>query len=292
MERTMPEMKSKDDRVAFGVTGWKVASNAELPFVDMHFHTNCSDSYTDVNSLVKLANKRGVGVAITDHNLISTLTKIDPRDVDGMLVPGMEISTTDGPHILVYFYEMSDLKRFWSKEIRPRLSMCPWLALRDCPMVKLMDLLESENCVVSSAHPMGYFHSDKGAEACHVMGRISEETVQRLDAYEVLCSGMSHESNLKALDAAIGHGLSYTGGTDGHLLFELGNVVTQCDARDLDGFLDCIVKGGSKVIGREKTSFEKLQMGCASFSKFVEHAPSSVVTKLTNNTGKSRRGRI
>ncbi len=290
MEETMSEMTEEgNDRVIFGLTGWEAAKEQGMMHADMHFHTNCSDSYTDANSLLKLARERGTGVAITDHNLIDTLRKIDLKRADVMVIPGMEVSTTDGPHVLVYFFDMNQLEEFWSREIRPRLCMRPWLALNDCTTEKLLDLLEKENCVVSAAHPMGYFNSDKGVEICHVKGRISKDVVDRLDAYEVICSGMSHKNNLDALEAANRHGLSYTGGTDGHLLSEVGNVVTICDSDDLDGFLEAIAKGRSKVIGREKTSSEKVKMGTACFSKFVEHAPSSIITKVTHNTGVASR---
>src|SRR5206468_10378834 len=39
--------------------------------VDMHFHTNHSDAYTKVRSALTLAKKKGVGLAITDHNTLS-----------------------------------------------------------------------------------------------------------------------------------------------------------------------------------------------------------------------------
>src|SRR2546430_3337968 len=39
-----------------------------LHAVDMHFHTNHSDAYTKVQSALTLAKKKGVGLAITDHD--------------------------------------------------------------------------------------------------------------------------------------------------------------------------------------------------------------------------------
>ncbi len=39
--------------------------------VDMHFHTNHSDSPTTVRSAVKRAERHGIGLAITDHNQVS-----------------------------------------------------------------------------------------------------------------------------------------------------------------------------------------------------------------------------
>lgn len=247
---------------------------------DMHFHTNSSDSFTDVPTLMRLAAKRGTGLAITDHNLISGLLRAREENTDVFLVPGMEVSTTDGPHILVYFYSMQELKEFWEAEISPRLRSCPWLALKDCTTVQLLDLLEGRNCVVSAAHPMGYFKSNKGVEACYLKGYISKETVSRLDAYEVLCSGMLRENNRDAQKAADFHSLKYTAGTDGHLLDEVGNVVTYSESSDLDGFLDSIVKGKAGIIGMEKDSLHRLMMGSASFSKFVMHGIPAMYVQM------------
>ncbi len=244
--------------------------------VDMHFHTNCSDSFTDVDRLMELAQARRSGVAITDHNLIESIKKIQGNEYSVPVIPGMEVSASDGPHILVYFYEYKDLEGFWRREIRPRLNHCPWLALRGCPTESLLDLLEKENCVVSAAHPMGYMMSNKGVEVCICKGYLGTEVAERLDAYEVICSGMTRRSNQLAREAALRYGIGFTGGTDGHLMTEVGNVVTVSDSCDIDGFLDSIKKHEVDVYGIEKSATKKVQMGSASSAKFVRHAPSTV----------------
>ena len=244
--------------------------------VDMHFHTSCSDSFTDVRRLMELAESRRVGVAITDHNLIASIRRVHEAAHSVLVIPGIEVSTTDGPHVLVYFYEYRDLEGFWTEHIRPSLSSCPWLALRDCTTERLLDLLEGENCVVSAAHPMGFLKSNKGVEVCIQKGYLSEDVTERLDAYEVICSGMSRRSNQCAHDAAVRYGLGFTGGTDGHLMTELGNVVTVSDESDVDGFLDSVRKHRTDVCGTEKRLPRKVQMGAASFIRFAEHAPSTV----------------
>ena len=94
--------------VRFERPDWEAIRDSGLMAVDMHFHTNCSDSFTDIDAGVRLAAERGVGIAVTDHNLISSLVKIKGRDLPVPIIPGMEVSTSDGPHILVYFYEMAD----------------------------------------------------------------------------------------------------------------------------------------------------------------------------------------
>lgn len=263
-------------KVRFEQPDWAHLADSGSMAVDMHFHTSCSDSFTDVHDLVALAESRRVGFAITDHNLISSLVKIRDLDAKVPVIPGMEVSTTDGPHILVYFYDMSDLARFWYHRIRPRLQDCPWLALRDCPTEKLLDMLERENCVVSAAHPMGYLRSNKGVEVCIRKGYLDEDTARRLDAYEVICSGMTRDANMSSLRAAKRYGIGFTGGTDGHMLEEVGNVVTVSDATDTDGFLDDVAKHRVTVIGTEKTLPEKTRMASASLVKFLMHSPSTI----------------
>ncbi len=243
---------------------------------DMHFHTSCSDSFTDVNRLMRLAEARRTGVAITDHNLITSIKRIQGNEYSVPVIPGMEVSTTDGPHVLVYFYDYKDLESFWEASIRPRLNRCPWLALKDCPTETLLDLLEKENCVVSAAHPMGYLMSNKGVEVCISKGYLDPEVARRLDAYEVICSGMTRRSNQSAHEAAKRYGIGFTGGTDGHLMTEVGNVVTVSDASDVDGFLDSIKDHKVDILGTEKSAPREVQMGSASFVRFMEHAPSTV----------------
>lgn len=263
-------------RVSFEVPDTAKMEEDGLLCADMHFHTSCSDSFTDVFKAVKLAKNRKTGLAITDHNLISSLERLDLKNIDVFVIPGMEVSTSDGPHILTYFYDYRDLSSFWMRVIRPRLQSNPWLALEDCTTEQLLDHLEKENCVVSAAHPMGYLGTNKGVEICHRKGFIPEETVMRLDAYEVICSGMTRLSNETSLEAATRYGLGFTGGSDGHRINELGNVVTVSDSTNIDGFLDSILKKRNRVVGLEKTIAKKIGTGSASAMKFAQHAPSAI----------------
>ena len=272
--------------VRFERPDWEAIRDSDRMAVDMHFHTNCSDSFTDIDAAIKLAAERGVGVAVTDHNLISSLVRIKGRDIPVPVIPGMEVSTSDGPHILVYFYDQDDLERFWYHNIRPRLQECPWLALRDCPTERLLEMLEGESCVVSAAHPMGYLMSNKGVEICIRKGYLDEDIARRLDAYEVLCSGMTRESNCESLMSATMYGIGFTGGTDGHTLGEIGNVVTVSDASEVDSFLDDVVRKRVDVIGLEKTVPKKVYMASASLSRFMMHSPSAIMVQ-TNQAVRS-----
>lgn len=287
----MPEMKdSSDPRVSFRRPDWKDIADSGRSCVDMHFHTNCSDSFTDVHEMLALAKERHTGVAVTDHNLISSLEVLDNTDHDILVIPGMEVSTADGPHILVYFYEYRDLKQFWMKNIRPNLRSCPWLALEDITVEKLLDCLEGESCVVSAAHPMGYLGTNKGAEVCCRKGYLSDETVERMNAYEVICGGMTRTGNRNALEAAKRHGLGFTGGSDGHILTDLGNVVTVSDATDVSGVLDSILGKRNLVVGTEKKLPKKVRTGAASTARFAYHAPSATHVQIKQAGMSAKRG--
>lgn len=249
-------------------------AEAGLMCADMHFHTHYSDSYTQPKDVIALAEKRNVGVAITDHNQIGGVLDAIEMDSDVLIIPGMEVSTSDGPHILTYFYDWKDLKTFWDDHIKDRIRWCQWIALSDMPTSKLLDLLENENCVVSAAHPMGYLGSNKGFEVCVRKNYIPSKEAQRLHAFETLSGGISRKANKAACYSAREYGLGITGGTDGHLLSELGNVVTVSDSTDLDGFLNNIEKKRNSVIGREKNFPTKAVMGLASLTEFCRHTPS------------------
>lgn len=88
--------------------------------VDMHFHTNYSDGTNKVEAVVNKARSLGIGVAITDHNTIKGAVEIDTYN-DIITIPGIEITSIEGTHILLYFYDIEDLKKFYHHDIKPHL---------------------------------------------------------------------------------------------------------------------------------------------------------------------------
>jgi len=273
----MPEVKvSGETKIKFENPDWKSIEEAGYRCVDMHIHTDCSDSYSDIRRLLGIARSRNVGVAVTDHNLITSLESIDIEKEDIFIIPGMEVSTSDGPHILTYFYEMKDLRDFWIENIKPRIQSCPWLALKDCSTEKLLDLLEEYNCVVSAAHPMGYLGSNKGVEICSRKGYISDDVIKRLDAYEVICGGMTREDNVEAIRSFKKYDLGITGGSDGHIAEDLGSVVTFSKADDRESFLNNIKKRENFVRGSEKDFQRRALTGLTSFYNFLDYTPAVI----------------
>lgn len=267
----MFEMK---DRIRFEKPDIEKLRSEGLTCVDMHFHTYYSDSYTRPEDAVKLSKKLGIGVAITDHNQVHGVIDAMESGTDVPIVPGIEISASDGPHILAYFYDRNDLESFWENNIKDNIRWCQWIALKNLTTPKILDLLEKENCVVSAAHPTGYLGSNKGLEVCIRKNYIHESEASRFDALEVISGGLFRDGNVRASEIAEKHNFGITGGTDGHILTELGDVVTVSEADDLDAFLDNILKKRKKVIGKEKNLFTKTLMGLTSLTEFCRHTPS------------------
>ncbi|WP_332448552.1 PHP domain-containing protein [Methanoculleus sp.] len=238
---------------------------------DLHFHTRHSDSATRVRDALKLAARQGIGLAITDHNQVSGVTEAAGQKIRVPLIPGIEVSANDGPHILLYFYSVSDLLDFYQRHIEKNRRDGPFTAIRlDTP--DILDRREDYSCIAVEAHPCGYAFLNRGVERCVAGACIGEEVFSRLDALEVICGGMARSHNLKAAGLAVAHGLGRTGGTDGHLLHELGGVVTSAEADTVDEFLDAVRARETVVIGLERPLIEKAVMGTAVLPHHLPYA--------------------
>ncbi len=229
---------------------------------DLHFHTRHSDSATRVRDALKLAARRRVGLAITDHNQVGGVADAERQTIHVPLIPGIEVSANDGPHILLYFYSASDLLDFYRCHVEKNRRGGPFTAIRlDTP--DILDRREDYSCIAVEAHPCGYAFLNRGVQRCIAGACTGEEVFSRLDALEVICGGMARSHNLKAAGLAVAHGLGRTGGTDGHLLHELGGVVTCAEADTVEELLDAIRARKTVIIGRERPLVEKAVMGTA-----------------------------
>ena len=74
-----------------------------------HFHSHYSDGYNSVNAIATRARKLNIGVAITDHNEIKGAVELEKYGCV-LNIPGIEITSVEGTHLLVYFYEIDSFK--------------------------------------------------------------------------------------------------------------------------------------------------------------------------------------
>ncbi|TAJ45404.1 PHP-associated domain-containing protein [Methanofollis fontis] len=238
---------------------------------DLHVHTRHSDSWTRVSDALRLARQRGIGLAITDHNQIGGALEAERAGMGVPLIPGIEVSAADGPHILLYFSSTNDLREFYRAHIEPQKGEGPCLAI-GLTTAEILDAREGYHCVAVEAHPCGYAFLNRGVERCIASGCADPGIFSRFDALEVICGGMTRSHNLKAAALAHRHALGRTGGTDAHLLHDIGNVVTCAPAETAEEFLEAIRSRATRVVGQEKNILARAATGTAALPHHIPYA--------------------
>ncbi len=221
-----------------------------LTYVDMHYHTNFSmDTSTRVSFIAKRAKMLGCGVAITDHNAIGGALNLAKKNV--MVVPSLEITTSELIDIIPYFYSFSELREFYNKYIknyiRPNIGFnfnrVTW------KFAEILDILQKYNCLTIIPHPFAPYPQSTE----QFLLKDNKSLLKKIHGFEVLNGLMKKERNQKALSITKELGKCYIGGSDGHTLLQLGGVVTITENTDLEGFLDYIRKKQNIVMGEELT---------------------------------------
>lgn len=235
---------------------------------DMHFHTDHTDGTVSVRSLLRRMRENGMGCAVTDHNEVAgALAACRERD-DLLVIPGIEISACDGPHILVYFYDPHDLDDFFQRFIQENRRESPWM-LTTLTSSDVLEAAEGFACLRGAAHPYGYFMFNSGLAKCIEKGYLEESLYGQLDLIEGICANMWHKENLRAISLASRLGIPITGGSDGHVITDLGSAVACTTSADPGGFLDELRKGRARVIGYEKYLPSKIITAAAISARFL-----------------------
>jgi len=256
--------------------------------VDMHFHTNHSDSPTTVKRVLSRAQRLRIGVSITDHNSISGVEEAFQRKSGALVIPGIEVSAIDGPHILLYFYDLKDLQDYYRFHVRPFKGKSPYLAI-DLDSWDIVGRAAEYSCVKVAAHPYGYLMFNKGLQKCIEAHYLEQEILELFDGVEVLSGGMSRSLNDKAAVLAERFSKGRTGGTDGHLLIDLGQVLTVGPSNDVEGFLRDIVERKSTALGREKNILQKGFTGTVVTTKYFRYTIPSLHVHYKQNAPRVRR---
>lgn len=279
--------RHRDSRVIFGEPDITALHRDGFVGADMHFHTNHSDSPTRVADALALAKKKGIGLAITDHNAVSGVTEAKRQDASVLLIPGIEISAWDGPHILLYFFSARDLTECYEKHIKETKSKSPCLAT-SLTTPDIAAIADDYNCVMVAAHPFGYLLFNKGLCKCIDHQYLPPRIYGAFDGLEVISGGMSRALNEKAADVAERRGMCYTGGTDGHILTDLGHVLTCAPAETTAEFLEAVLHRKNLVWGREKTLIEKGVMASAMLPQYLPYTLPSLAVHYRQNIPRVR----
>ncbi len=244
--------------------------------VDMHVHTEHSDSYTKVASLMKAVGKKGIGVAITDHNEVRGALRALRTKHAPMVIPGMELTTSERAHFLIYFYSGSDARDFFSSVVKKMRTPNPYM-FTNLSVFEAMDRLRDYNAIIGAAHPvsptlMGVWKHIK-------RGFIEEDFLKKLDFIEAICGSHTEKMNLYATKLALEAGRGYTGGSDAHILNQFGRVLTYADAGDKDSFLDSIRKRKNFVVGKASSRMAKIPSYSAVVNKHLRYIKPTIEIK-------------
>ena len=184
---------------------------------DLHIHTTySSDSSVTPKALVeKLVAHDFIKVAaVTDHDTVGGLSltrKLASAYPDILIIPGVEISTTEG-----------DLLVLGTEETPPK----PWT------VEAVVDFAKDSDCVSVVAHP----YREYG------MGDLARN--YKVDAIEVLNGASSPSANSRAQELAKSMQLPGLAGSDAHQSSEVCSVYTEVQAdMDFDEILKALKKG-------------------------------------------------
>jgi|ECHhosMinimDraft_1075155.scaffolds.fasta_scaffold01319_2 Predicted metal-dependent phosphoesterases (PHP family) len=194
-----------------------------LATLDYHIHSYYSyDSLNKPIEILKTANLKGINsVSVTDHNSLKGSLEISKiKEFENIIrIKGIEIKSRTGDIIVLGLQEEIN-----SKEL-----------------IEILDICKSNDYVSILPHPFRYFS--------HKV-QFKKEIIQKVDLIEVYNARNTKRANLSALELTKIFYKSYTGGSDAHLINEIGNALTYVEVEDLNenNIIKALKKG--KCYGR------------------------------------------
>ena len=245
--------------------------------VDMHFHSKYSDGNNTISTIAKRAQELGIGIAITDHNEIKGAVEIDKYR--GILnIPGIEVTSREGTHLLIYFYDIKDLKKFYKKDIRPHMGR-DIMSSTALEMEEIIQRARSFETLVVFPHP--YSATFTGIQNTYFSEGRLERLYDMVDGVEVINAENLKKWNLRS--ALLGFNLNkgITGGSDGHRLPQMGRAVCYAACKkDRRAFLDAIKSRQTRVVGKEIDIFRKVKSNSVKLRTNIKNYPKLVEKNL------------
>lgn len=242
----------------------------EFFVADMHFHTAYShDCTTPVKDIINLARKRGIHVAITDHNRIGGVLEAR-KFKDAPIIAGIEICSKEGKEVIAYFYDDKELEKFYDERLRPSLKEKNAMRSSRTPfsMQQLLTWLSEYECVRHLPHP---FAPQPRRSYPYFNRKMNKWMLNKVDSIEVFNANVTRKGNLAALGWSVHLSKGGAGGSDGHDLKWLGHGITISKAASVKEHLDNIKSGAIEVQGVELKPKERVW----------NYATTTVKTKLS-----------
>lgn len=223
--------------------------------VDMHVHTHYSDGLCSVGKVAQQAKSLNIGVAVTDHNEIQGA--IEMAKIPNLLsIPGIEVTSREGSHLLVYFYKVDSLKRFYCSTVIPNMGDGVMSSL-SLDMEDIIHRARKYRCVIIFPHPFCAAYTG----ICNL--QFQKDQLDRMldlvDGVEAINAGNINKWNLKCAVLGFNLNKAVTGGSDAHAMSHIGRAVTYMPGKaNRSAFLEAVKAHQVKVIGKEMNFFRKV----------------------------------
>jgi predicted metal-dependent phosphoesterase TrpH len=245
--------------------------------VDPHFHTHYSDGFNAVAAIVKRARELNIGIAITDHNDIRGAVELD-RYKKFLGIPGIEITSKEGTHILVYFYEIKAMKSFYKNDLQPNMGHDNMSSTR-LEMEDIIERARTFDAVIVFPHP--YSATFTGIHNSYFSQERLDRLFQMVDGIEVINAENLNKWNLRSALLGFNLDIGITGGSDGHRLAQMGKVVSYAScSKDRRDFLDAVRNKQTYVIGKEIDLIRKVTSNGVKLRNNIKNYPVMVEKNL------------
>ena len=249
----------------------------ENTVVDLHFHSYYSDGFNTVETIAKKAHDLGIGIAITDHNEIRGAVEIDGyRDI--FSIPGIEMTSREGTHVLIYFYQIDALEKFYRDHVIPYMGN-DIMSSTALEMEEIIRRARKFKTVIIFPHPFCGVYT--GIQNSYFSEDRLERIFPNVDGVEVINSENMNKSNLRSALLGFNLGKGITGGSDGHRISQMGKAVTYAACKpSRKAFLDAIKKNKTKVVGKEIDLIHKMTSNGVKLKNNIKNYPDLVEKNL------------
>ena len=245
--------------------------------VDLHFHSKYSDGKNSINSIAKRVRELGIGIAITDHNEIKGAVELD-RYRGILSIPGIEITSAEGTHLLIYFYDIKSLKKFYKKDVKPRMGH-DVMSSTSLEMEEIIACARTFETVIIFPHP--YSATFTGIQNTYFPADRLEHLFGMVDGIEVINAENLTKWNLRSALLGFNLDMGITGGSDGHHLPQMGRAVCYAPCRkDRRAFLDAVKSKKTRVIGKESDIIRKVKSNSVKLRNNIRNYPDLVEKNL------------
>ncbi|NON61494.1 PHP domain-containing protein [Acidianus sp. RZ1] len=193
--------------------------------VDFHVHSNFSDGKEDPKTMVSYAKKKGIFIALTDHDTSKGIERVKEE-----VIPGQEVTTEFG-HVVI---------------------LCEFPPSPPRKIAELVDYSKENSCFLFPSHPFDIFRKGIGDRVFSY----------KFDGIEVFNSKAPKKANIKALTVAKSLGLVGLANSDSHVKEAIGSAYNDIETHEfsLEIILEELRKGRVKPVAVGLTAIAKLKI--------------------------------